>query len=231
MSLLCTLKPKQCATCNETFTPNSHRQTYCSLVCKFGESDCQTCGVRFVRKQKTTGLYCSPACWYAAYDAKNKKTCPICGKEFEGHSSQKTCSYKCADKSRRTAKRNTRCAQCGKPLKPNCHPRTKFCSHRCGLLDRDRRGQLHAAEGTRTLHSNGYVLLKVGKKWVLEHRHVMQQKLGRSLEEHERVHHKDGNRSNNNPSNLELWKVKKKDPAGVRADDYHCPGCRCFESH
>lgn len=64
----------------------------------------------------------------------------------------------------------------------------------------------------------------------MEHRLVMEQTLGRTLEKHERVHHKDGNRSNNDPANLELWKVKtKKDPPGVRASDYHCAGCRCGE--
>jgi hypothetical protein len=55
----------------------------------------------------------------------------------------------------------------------------------------------------------------------------MEQTLGRRLDRHERVHHKNGNRGDNRPENLELWKVKTKDPAGVRASDYHCAGCRC----
>jgi len=63
--------------------------------------------------------------------------------------------------------------------------------------------------------------------YLLEHRFVMEQKLGRFLEPHERVHHKNGKRNDNRLANLELWKVKSKDPAGVRASDYHCPGCRC----
>ena len=53
----------------------------------------------------------------------------------------------------------------------------------------------------------------------------MEKKLGRYLERHERVHHMNGNRADNRPENSELWKVK--DPAGVRAIDYHCAGCTC----
>jgi len=72
-------------------------------------------------------------------------------------------------------------------------------------------------------------MLKVEGQWVLEHRYCIEQVLGRKLEKHERVHHKDGNRAHNSFANLELWKVKKKDPAGVRAADYHCAGCCCFD--
>lgn len=57
----------------------------------------------------------------------------------------------------------------------------------------------------------------------------MEQQLGRFLEPHERVHHRNGNRADNRGENLELWKVKTKDPPGVRASDYHCPGCRCAD--
>lgn len=53
----------------------------------------------------------------------------------------------------------------------------------------------------------------------MEHHVVMEQLLGRPLRRDERVHHKNGVRSDNAPGNLELWVVLKKDPAGQRISD------------
>lgn len=48
----------------------------------------------------------------------------------------------------------------------------------------------------KVAHGQGY------KNWMLYHRFVMEQHLGRSLEEHEQVHHLDGNPINNEIDNL-----------------------------
>lgn len=77
--------------------------------------------------------------------------------------------------------------------------------------------------GTRRVDSNsGYVWVKspqaVGHKgWILEHRLVMSEILGRPLYADEIVHHKDGDRTNNDPSNLEL--CVKRQPPGQRVVD------------
>lgn len=228
MPLLAPQTPRSCTTCNKTFKPNSARQKYCSPVCKFGESTCRTCGKKFVRKQKTTGLFCSRECWYVEYDSQNNRDCLICGKQFAGRTSQKTCSYECADKARRTAKRNTHCGFCNSSLPADCHPSRRFCSHSCASKYNNQR-IVEKPLGSVGKHRSGYLTVKTTEGWVLQHRHVMEQKLGRELEPHERVHHRNGNRADNSPDNLELWKVKTKDPAGVRASDYHCAGCRCTE--
>jgi HNH endonuclease len=54
-------------------------------------------------------------------------------------------------------------------------------------------------------------------RWILEHRYVMEQKLGRELLSDESVHHLDGDKLNNHIDNLELW--LRPQPTGVRVQD------------
>ena len=192
---------------------------------------CLQCQQPFEQFQKhnTTGKFCSRKCWYDWPGRVQDRECPVCLKPFRpNHSQQKTCGRKCGDQSRRTAKRETHCAFCQTPLSPTCHPRVRFCSHSCAKKGTDRGSYKHHGDGAKRPHSSGYNQIKIDGVWLMEHRHVMSLTLGRPLEAHERVHHRNGNRADNRPENLELWKVTKKDPAGVRAADYHCAGCQCF---
>jgi hypothetical protein len=68
-------------------------------------------------------------------------------------------------------------------------------------LRRARNGQ----STKRWTNHDGYVLIRLQGKSVLEHRKVMEEKLGRSLLPGETVHHMNGVRTDNRPENLELW--------------------------
>lgn len=50
-----------------------------------------------------------------------------------------------------------------------------------------------------------------------QHRYVFEAQLGRPLRLDEEIHHKDGNRSNNNLDNLELWSTSQ--PKGQRGSE------------
>ena len=66
--------------------------------------------------------------------------------------------------------------------------------------------------------SKGYLTITAGPlRGVRVHRLVAAAKLGRPLKKDEDVHHKDGDRTNNSPDNLELFASKHL--PGVRESD------------
>lgn len=57
---------------------------------------------------------------------------------------------------------------------------------------------------------NGYIFVRVGKFWIPEHRLVVEEKLERTLEKGEVIHHIDGNKENNEIDNLMLFPNQKE---------------------
>lgn len=123
--------------------------------------------------------------------------------------------------------------------------RTAYCSRKCAVLatyaamdpSERRYSKARAFRGGRQIRK-GYVFVMAPanhpsiegtkKRYLPEHRLVMEQMLGRYLEPHEQVHHKNGIRDDNRPENLELW--QKQQPAGQRVEEQriqHCPTCTC----
>lgn len=69
----------------------------------------------------------------------------------------------------------------------------------------------------RTIGKNGYVMVWAGRcKQELEHRKIMSEHLGRKLRSDEIVHHIDGNKSNNEISNLVI--MTRAEHAKLHAD-------------
>ena len=161
-------------------------------------------------------------------------TCRECGNKFSMKPSYVTayrkkfgrdqpyCSTACASIGRRKdtmERQRFTCIQCGKEQSRRRKPggrvymQQKFCDHKC-KADHQRTQALsrfNAGEFGRHVKRNGYVWISVpslvtGKKHsIMEHRYVMEKSIGRSLYPEETVHHIDGNRQNNAPSNLELF--------------------------
>ena len=63
----------------------------------------------------------------------------------------------------------------------------------------------------------GYLYVTKEGKRKAHHRHVMEEHLGRLLTDKETVHHKNGDRKDNNLTNLELWSTYQ--PAGQYVKD------------
>jgi hypothetical protein len=70
--------------------------------------------------------------------------------------------------------------------------------------------------GYRMLHMPGHPNAYANGR-VLEHIVVMAETLGRPLAKGESIHHRNGNRLDNRPQNLELW--SSRHPAGQRVSD------------
>ena len=164
--------------------------------------------------------------------------CEICGKEEYVTPSRaktyKTCSVACAAKRsyiRQSKKVDKICPICGAlfKVKPSHYNKRVCCSKKCDI---ERRKEMYLGEnnpnygnrgekcpawkGGRRISNYGYVLLRKPDHpnarpdgYILEHRYVMSQYLGRPLRDDEIVHHKDGNRLNNDISNLELMTLSE----------------------
>lgn len=138
------------------------------------------------------------------------------------------------------------CGYCKEPYIPPYRAvsqRSACCSKKCGARlfrlnnpDRWKGANSTRWQGGRRVQRGGYIgvwmpehpsLEGTKRKYVLEHRLVMEEMLKRPLIRTEQVHHKNGIRDDNRPENLELWVLQQ--PAGARVNEQqHCKTCTCF---
>ncbi len=150
---------------------------------------------------------------------KRTTVCATCGKSFHPHLGRwKTshwCSRKCFYASKRVYRTCPRCQKNFYHLKGKVRT---FCSKKCWLGEGKGTWRNPLLKGEKQVTARGYVYMHVpnhpsvqGKpyKRVAEHRLVMEELLGRPLHQWENVHHRNGNKQDNRPENLELWVVNQ----------------------
>ena len=191
------------------------------------DTTCECCGTVF-RPRRAEQRFCSKGCWYKKAGGSSERVCGVCSASFKAKYAQQIyCSVGC--KNTATTKDKTCvCAVCGTVF-DRPHGKTRaYCSRACA----NRARAVGMKKPTITLDArvigdtvkstSGYLMVRMNGKKVMQHRLVMEQVIGRALLPHERVHHKNGDRQDNRPENLELWTgegTSKKDPAGVRVVD------------
>lgn len=185
---------------------------------------CEQCGVSFAiggrTGSKRTSRFCSHAC--QGLSRKKTKPCGQCGVSIK--LARSFCSRACweASRNREHNKVDFTCARCGSLFQRWPSQRQQraaggkvYCSGTCRAAGRVyATGKDHPQwkeDGGRTMRSDGYMYVtrkehpKATKDgYVLEHRAVVEDSIGRLMESHETVHHINGDRADNRLENLQL---------------------------
>jgi len=98
------------------------------------------------------------------------------------------------------------CPACGKEIVKKREDGLKqlVCSRECRRLPEG--VHEHSWRGGVVKHTDGYIYVRINRKYILQHRAVMSEYLGRPLTPEEVVHHINGKKDDNRLVNLMLFK-------------------------
>jgi len=162
---------------------------------------CAHCGKTYQRNRPLRGSTCSQKCSSQLYRKKEEtRKCPHCHNDFKVKPGSKVryCSIQCFNRrGRRNADMVRQCLHCGKNYEREAGQiKRKFCSHQC-----------------RTAHRYGKTQYKLGirKTWSLKPEIDLKNFFSRcqrcGWHKEPKIlhrHHKDRDRANNSPKNIEI---------------------------
>lgn len=184
--------------------------------------ECTGCGAvqyrypSVARKNKTARFFCSTECRNKVGSKPRRKpmaTCQACGVEFYPGSGTKGvyCSVACHNTGQTKPKVAKTCEQCGVGFEVRqLFAGQRFCSKACEGRALWQRPQERTHNGKPVLLTpEGYVKVwepdrEPRRRWVLEHRLVVEKAIGHALTRGEHVHHINGNKADNRLENLQV---------------------------
>jgi hypothetical protein len=180
------VKCKKCDNMIACYKSTIHKKKYCSSECRKKDTmikaKCLNCDKYFLtaiskyNKWGNRAKCCSEKCFRKHQEVERDK-------------SKIRITYKCDNCSRMFVSRRA-----GKIY--------KFCSRKCSYEYQV--GDKSKSYKGGTITSQGYKANKVDGKYILEHRTIMEEHIGRKLKAREQVHHLDGNKLNNCIDNLDI---------------------------